>query len=164
MYHLNCAKFSFIFLYLAFVVNPLQSLFIFKVIIIGIAIFQIWRGAFCVHTYVYVYIHEYIYIQHIIYIYVYIAFFLWMSTVDSIFSIVIFHICMSLFESTLLNFCKPQSKLGHATLRHGSRERKNATEQIKNDWEDITLSRLCYYLSESTRGTSTKTMLCSQYI
>ena len=34
-----------------------------------------------------------------------------MSTIDSIFSIVIFHICMSLFESTLLNFCKPQSKL-----------------------------------------------------
>ena len=29
---------------------------------------------------------------------------------------------------------------------------------------DITLSRLCYYLSESTRGTNTKTMFCSPYI
>ena len=29
-----------------------------------------------------------------------------MSTVDSICSIVIFHICMSLFESTLLSFCE----------------------------------------------------------
>ena len=33
-----------------------------------------------------------------------------MTTVDSISSIVIFHMCMSLFESTLLSFCKPQSK------------------------------------------------------
>ena len=32
-----------------------------------------------------------------------------MSTVDSIFSIVIFHICMLLFEATLLSFCKPES-------------------------------------------------------
>ena len=30
---------------------------------------------------------------------------------------------MSLFESTLLNFCKPQSKLDLPTLRQGSRER-----------------------------------------
>ena len=30
-----------------------------------------------------------------------------MSTVDSIFSIVIFHVRMSLFQSTLLSFCKP---------------------------------------------------------
>ena len=29
---------------------------------------------------------------------------------------------------------------------------------IKVDYKDITLSRLCYYLSESTRGTNTKTM------
>ena len=49
-----------------------------------------------------------------------------------IYSIVIFHICMSLFESTLLSFSKPQSKLDLPTLRQGSRERKNATEQIKN--------------------------------
>ena len=63
-----------------------------------------------------------------------------MSTIDSIFSmvivivivIVIFHICMSLFESTLLCFRKPQSKLDLPTIRQGSRERKNATEQIKN--------------------------------
>ena len=46
-------------------------------------------------------------------------------------SIVIFHICMSLFESTLLSFCKPQSNLDLPTLRQGSRERKKATEQIK---------------------------------
>ena len=39
---------------------------------------------------------------------------------------------MSLFESTLLSFCIPQSKLDLPTLRHVSRERKNATEQIKN--------------------------------
>ena len=38
-------------------------------------------------------------------------------------SIVIFHICMSLFESTLLSFCKPLSKLDLPTLRQGSRER-----------------------------------------
>ena len=55
-----------------------------------------------------------------------------MSTVDSICSIVIFHICMSLFESILLSFCKPQSKFDLPTLRQGSRERKNATEQTKN--------------------------------
>ena len=53
-------------------------------------------------------------------------------------SIVIFHICMSLFESTLLGFCKPQSKLDLPTLRQSSRERKNATEQIKN----LTLARI----------------------
>ena len=39
-----------------------------------------------------------------------------MSTVDSTFSIVIFHICMSLFESTSLSFCKPQSKLDLPTF------------------------------------------------
>ena len=37
----------------------------------------------------------------------------------------IFHICMSLFGSTLLSFCRPQSKLDLPTLRQGSRERKN---------------------------------------
>ena len=49
---------------------------------------------------------------------------------------------MSLFESTLLSFCKPQSiavKLDLPTLRHRSRERKNATEQVKN----MTLARIC---------------------
>ena len=45
---------------------------------------------------------------------------------------------MSLFESTLLSFCKPKSKLDLPTLRHGSRERKNTTEQIKN----VTLARI----------------------
>ena len=35
---------------------------------------------------------------------------------------------------------------------------------IKVDYEDITLSRLCYYLSESTRGTNTNTMFFSTYI
>ena len=39
---------------------------------------------------------------------------------------------MSLFESTLFNFYKPQSKLDFPTLRQGSRERKNAMEQIEN--------------------------------
>ena len=34
-----------------------------------------------------------------------------MSTVDSTFNIIISHICMLLFESTLLSFCKQQSKL-----------------------------------------------------
>ena len=46
-----------------------------------------------------------------------------MSSIDSIFSIVILHICMSLFESTLLSFCKTQSKLHLPTLRQGSTER-----------------------------------------
>ena len=32
---------------------------------------------------------------------------------------------------------------------------------IKVDQKDITLSRLCYYLSESTRGPNTKTMFLS---
>ena len=35
---------------------------------------------------------------------------------------------------------------------------------IKVDYKDITLSRLCYYLSVSTGGTNTKTMFCSPYI
>ena len=39
---------------------------------------------------------------------------------------------MSLFESTLLSFYRPQSKLDLPTLRQGSRERKKETEQIKN--------------------------------
>ena len=39
---------------------------------------------------------------------------------------------MPLFETTLLSFCKTHSKLDLPTLRQGSRERKNATEQIKN--------------------------------
>ena len=43
-----------------------------------------------------------------------------------IYSIVILNICVSLFESTLLSFCKPQSKLDLLTLRQGSREGKNA--------------------------------------
>ena len=46
-------------------------------------------------------------------------------------SIIIFHICMSLFESTLLSFCKSQSKLDLPTLRQSNRERKIATEQSK---------------------------------
>ena len=45
-----------------------------------------------------------------------------MPAVDSVFSIVIFNISMSLFDSTLLSFCKPQSKLDLPTLRQGSRE------------------------------------------
>ena len=49
-----------------------------------------------------------------------------------IYSIVIFHKCISLFESTLLSFCKPQSKLDVPTLHQSSRELKNATEQIRN--------------------------------
>ena len=55
-----------------------------------------------------------------------------MSKMYYVFGIVIFHICLSLFESTSLNFCKPQSKLDLPALHHGSRERKNATDQIKN--------------------------------
>ena len=47
-----------------------------------------------------------------------------MSTVDSIFRIEIFHICMSLFESTLMSFCKPQLKLDLLKLHQGSRERE----------------------------------------
>ena len=40
--------------------------------------------------------------------------------------IVIFCICLLLFHSTLLTFCKPQSKLDLPAHRQGSRERKNA--------------------------------------
>ena len=71
------------------------------------------------------YVYIYMYIATYIYIYMYIATY-------------ILHICMSLFESTLLSFCNPQSKLHLPTLRQGSRERKNATEQIKN----MTLARI----------------------
>ena len=49
-----------------------------------------------------------------------------------IYGIAIFHMCMPLFESTLLSFCKTQSKLEQKKLRWGSRERKNATEQTEN--------------------------------
>ena len=35
---------------------------------------------------------------------------------------------------------------------------------IKVDQKDITLSRLCYYLSESTRGTNANTMFFSPYV
>ena len=35
---------------------------------------------------------------------------------------------------------------------------------IKVEQKDLTLSRLCFYLSESTRGTNTKTMSSSPYI
>ena len=46
---------------------------------------------------------------------------------------------MPLLESMLLSvFCKAQSKLDLPTLRHGSRDRKNATEQTKN----MTLARI----------------------
>ena len=61
-----------------------------------------------------------------------------MSTVDSIISIVIFHIFMSLFESTLLSFCKPQSKFDLPTIRQDSIEKKNAKELIEN----MTLARI----------------------
>ena len=79
-----------------------------------------------------------------------------MSTVDSIFSIVILHICMSFFLINIVEFfCKPQSKLDLPTLRLGSRERKNATEQIKN----MTLARIfaffLYLLPWQSVGRST---------
>ena len=45
------------------------------------------------------------------------------------------------------------------TLKKGTEVPENYV-LIKVDKKDITLSRLCYYLSESTRGTNTKTMFC----
>ena len=48
-----------------------------------------------------------------------------------LFSIVFLDISMPLFESMLLSLLLSQSKLDLPTLCHGSRERKNATEQIK---------------------------------
>ena len=56
----------------------------------------------------------------------------------TIFSIVIFHICMSIFQSTLLNVCKPQSKLEHRMLRQCSRE-KMIMRNIKKIWHTIGL-------------------------
>ena len=50
----------------------------------------------------------------------------------NLFSIVFLDISMPLLESLLLSFIATQSKLDLPTLRQGSRERKNATEQIKN--------------------------------
>ena len=58
---------------------------------------------------------------------------------------------MSLFESTLLSFCKPQSKFDLPTLHHGSRERKNSTEQIIN----VTLARIWTQVLGSSRRCST---------
>ena len=40
----------------------------------------------------------------------------------------------------------------------------DVSDLMKVDLREITLSRLCQYLSESTRGTITKTMLSSPYI
>ena len=55
-----------------------------------------------------------------------------------IYGIVFFlDICMPLLESMLLSVFANPSKLDLPTLRKGSRERKNATEQIKN----MTLAR-----------------------
>ena len=65
--------------------------------------------------------------------------------------IIFFYICMSLFESTLLSFCNPLSKLDIPTLRQGSRERKNATEHIKN----MTLARIQTQAHGSSRRCST---------
>ena len=48
------------------------------------------------------------------------------------FIIVIYHICTSLFQSPLLNFCKHQSKLDPIALRQGSIKKKFTTEQAKN--------------------------------
>ena len=62
--------------------------------------------------------------------------------VDYICRIVIFHIYLSVFDSTLMSFCKPQSILDIPTLRQGCRERKNATQQFK----DMTLVRIVLYI------------------
>ena len=86
------------------------------------------------HIHLFTHIHIYIHIHTFTYIYTYIYTLYKLLYIY----IVIFHICMSLFESTLLSFCKPQSKLDLLTLRQGSRERKNATEQIEN----MTLARI----------------------
>ena len=58
-------------------------------------------------------------------------FFLWMSSVDSIISIVIFHIFYVVIWINNVEFFQTLSKLDLPTLRHGSRERKNTTEQMK---------------------------------
>ena len=48
---------------------------------------------------------------------------------------------------------------------HRSARKLCALTCVNNvDQKDITLSRLCYYLSESTRGTNNKTMFFSPYI
>ena len=55
-----------------------------------------------------------------------------------LFSIVFLDISMPLYESMLLSLLLSQSKLDLPTLCHGSRERKKASEQIKN----MTLARI----------------------
>ena len=64
----------------------------------------------------------YLMTQSFIYIYIY----------PYLYRMVIFNICMSLFESTLFSFCKLQGKLDIPTLRQGSKEGKNAKSQINN--------------------------------
>ena len=53
-----------------------------------------------------------------------------MSTVDSILKEYLLFLSV-VFLINIDEFCKPQPKLDHTTLRQGSRERNNATEQIK---------------------------------
>ena len=75
-----------------------------------------------------------------------------------LFSIVFWDISMTLLESMLLSLLLSQSKLDLPTLFRGSRERKNATEKIKNMtlariWTQVlrhiapTLYQLCYGVS-----------------
>ena len=95
---------------------------------------------------------HYIYIYIYIYVYIYIhihSIFMSMSTVDSIFGIVTFFAnCLSSFESTLWNFCKPLSKFDLPKLRQGSRERKNATEEKRRK----TLARILTKAHGLSRG------------
>ena len=69
-----------------------------------------------------------------------------------LFSIVFLDISMPLFESMLLSLLLSQSKLDLPTLCHGSRERKNATEQIKN----MTLARISTQVLRHNGRRSTK--------
>ena len=54
-----------------------------------------------------------------------------MSIVDSIISIVIFHILYVVMLVNIVVFLQIPVKFALQTIRHGTRERNNATEQIK---------------------------------
>ena len=60
-----------------------------------------------------------------------------MSTVDSIFSIVIFHICMSVFDSTLLSFANPSRNWTFQRFARVAEKERNGKKEEKDTRYDL---------------------------